>query len=363
MTATVDARDLKSTVTWAARSLANRPVVPVMACIGLRVTDGRIVAHGWDWSDYTEATAPAIGDLDQVYVNGRTLADMCDRVDDEVGLTVTDRRLHLTAGQRKFQLALAKADDYPTLPARPDPVGTSSDLADAIRRVAPSAATSVDLNSDLAVLACVMVTATGGTLTATATDRYTLSVTSIDWDGDDFTANIPARRLSEVIGHLDDKVTVGVGNVFSLDDGQRYAGISLIDKPALNTSGLMPPSQYGHVDIDRAALLDAVKAVTPTVGKNQPIRLDLRDGETVITSHDDALGQSEAAIEASLNGDPQALHYSPDYLTRVAAGTPTGTIRIHLAAAPRKPILVTGVIDGETDHTTRHVVMPIRVND
>jgi DNA polymerase-3 subunit beta len=360
VSATVKASHLKAAVAWANRSVPSRTNVPVMACVGLRAEGGRLEAHGWDGGDLTSASIDADGDLDATYVHGRVLGEAVEKLDGAVTLAPNGSRLDIAGGRTRFSLAVADAGAYPSLPKRPEPSGTATGIAEAVRHVAHAA----DSNSKVVALTAVHLVARDGVLAAHATDRFIISRSECPWNGEDFTADVSAARLGGMASHLGEKVSITMGGTFSLDDGRLHASTLLIDERPPNYDGIFRFRwEFGTVDVDRAELLDAVKAVSPTARGNWArISLAIGAGEIVVTSDDQTYGGSETTAACSLDGDEQVVEVQPGLLSQALNATPSEVARIHLPPSPTKPFLVTGLdaVTGQPDMSTRHVVMPLR---
>lgn len=362
MSATVAAARLKEAAAWANRSIAARPAAPVMGAAVVEVADGTLTVSGWDWDTLTRHTAAGEGDLERTLVNGRLLSDIASRMRDQVTLERDGTRLLIRSARSKTALDTMPVSEYPALPQPFDEVGVLDGFADLIGRVAPAAGTP-DVQPTW--LQGVVLSAEGGELAALATDRYIVSHSIAPWVGDEFAINIPARRLADVARHIDGKVTLGVGNGLSITGDGLYASILATDEGNPNVRQYLAMNAWtnGRVDLNRADLSDAIDAVTPTVGDNRPVRLYFTGGELAIKSANQGVGESEASVDCSLDGDDFSIAISPAYLTKALGATPADAVRINFGTSPRKPVLVHGLTEGQPELTTRHVVMPIRVDD
>src|ERR687894_759781 len=130
---------LADAVAWTAKSLPNRPSVPVLAGVMMRVTDGQLNVSGFDYEVSSQVTVDIQGDADgAALVSGRLLAE------------------------------ITKA-----LPAKP------VDIA--------AVGVRIELN--------------GTTLAMLATDRYRLALREMEWNPQDrdisLNALVPARTLND----------------------------------------------------------------------------------------------------------------------------------------------------------------------
>lgn len=363
MTATVSAGRLKEAAAWTCRSIAARPSVPVMGAAVIQIQDGSLTVSGWDWEMLTRYTAGASGELERTLVNARLLLDIAGRMRDEVTLEREGTHLLIRSGRNRSALHTMPVGDYPTEPKGVGEVGVLDGFGELVARVAPSAAGP---DAQPAWMQGVVLSAAADELSAMATDRYVISHSVAAWTGGEFTVNIPARRLADIARHIDGKVSLGIGNGLSIDSDERHASILATEESNANIQQYLRLDgwTYGAVRVDRAGLSDAIDLVTPTVGKDMPVRLYVASDGITVRSSDQGIGESEAFVESDLTGiDEFAIAMSPGYLMKALDATPSDVVCVNFGSSARKPVLVHGVADGDPDLKTRHVVMPIRVDD
>ena len=198
---------LADAVTWAARSLASRPTLPVLAGLLLRVDDDLLTVSGFDLEASTEVELR--GDRrrsGQALVSGRLLADITRALPPHpVDVTVDGTRLTIACGSARFTLPTMPVDDYPKLPVMPTTAGTvdGAEFAAAVAQVAIAAGR----DDTLPMLTGVRLEIDGDKLTLAATDRYRLAVRELAWNpGDPSSANaqvlVPARTLADAARSL-----------------------------------------------------------------------------------------------------------------------------------------------------------------
>ena len=112
---------LADAVAWTAKSLPNRPSVPVLAGVLLRVTDGTLQVSGFDYEVSTEVTVDVHGDADgAALVSGRLLAEITKALPDKpVDIAAVGAPLELICGSARVTLPTMPVEDYTTLPSRP----------------------------------------------------------------------------------------------------------------------------------------------------------------------------------------------------------------------------------------------------
>ena len=204
-------------VSWVARALPTRPVVPVLSGLLLQVDGGELRLSCFDYEVSASATVPAeVGEPGSVLVPGRLLAEIVRSLPPaEVDVSTAADMMMVTCGSAEFALVSLPLDDYPQLPELPAAAGTVDGglLATAAAQVVPSASR----DDTLPLLTGVCLEAEGTVLTLAATDRYRMAVRRIGWDPADpaarFSALVPARTLADVARTVGpgQQVTIAIG--------------------------------------------------------------------------------------------------------------------------------------------------------
>ena len=214
---TVDRDALGEAVTWVARALPTRPVLPVLAGLLLRAEregqdpnqiggngPGFLTLSCFDYEVSARMQVRAeVAEPGTFLVPGRLLVEIVRSLpaapvefgDDPDGISVT-------CGEASFAVASLPSAEYPELPDLPQLAGTADGgvLAAAIGQVTPAASR----DDTLPMLTAVNVEFDGETMTLAATDRYRLAVRELAWSpapgfGDQgrIALLVPAKTLSD----------------------------------------------------------------------------------------------------------------------------------------------------------------------
>ena len=238
---TVQRDALAEAVTWVARALPTRPVVPVLAGLLLRAEredqnqpgsngPGWLTASCFDYEVSARMRVRAeVAEPGVFLVPGRLLVEIVRSLpaqpvefgDDPDGISVT-------CGEASFAVASLPSAEYPELPELPQLAGTADGgaLATAIGQVTPAASR----DDTLPMLTAVNVELAGETMTLAATDRYRLAVRELGWnpapgfgDAGRVSLLVPARTLSDAAKMMSAGTEVAI---MLRPDGDRAGGAS-----------------------------------------------------------------------------------------------------------------------------------------
>ncbi len=347
---------LAEAVTWAARSLASRPTLPVFAGLMLRVDGDQLSVSGFDLEASTEVdlevTAGAPG---QALVSGRLLADITKALPPHpVDVVVDGTRLTITCGSAKFSLPTMPVDDYPKLPAMPTTAGTvnGAEFAAAVAQVAVAAGR----DDTLPMLTGVRLEIEGDKLTLAATDRYRLAVRELTWSpGDPASASaqvlVPARTLADAAKSLAHSETLTIA-LSAGGTGEGIIGFSgttnnrasrattrLFDATFPPYRSLLPNEWASSAEIAVGGLVEAVKRVALVTDRNAPVRMEFGDGSVALTAGGDDEGRAEEQLEVAYEGDPITTAFNPQFLLDGLGALSTGTARL-LFTSSTKPVVL-----------------------
>ena len=365
---------LADAVTWVARGLPARPPVPVLA--GILVTadaEGTLTLSAFDYEVSARITVAAdVAEGGTVLVLGRLLADISRNLPDKPVDVATDGgKVQVTCGSSRFALLQMPADDYPTLPASPEPTGTIDGhlFTEAVAQVSVAA----DRGDTLPILTGVRVEIEGDTMTLLATDRYRLATRELTWSPSaadpSHIALVPARTLSETAKSLGAAGSIelalggaaGGDGLIGFEAGQRRTTTRLLDGEYPKVASIFPTSSDTESVVSTHELIEAVKRVALVAERNTPVRLTFGEGQVTIEAGTGEDAQASEAVEATLTGPEIEIAFNPQFLLDGLGAVGTAYTRLSFTQ-PTRPAMLVGQAeaDGEADLTYRYVLMPIR---
>ena len=403
---TVERDALAEAVTWVARALPARPVVPVLTSLLLcadvgeqpgQPGSGFLTLSCFDYEVSARVKIRAeVAEPGTALVPGRLLVEIVRSLpqhpvefgDDPDGVSVT-------CGDAAFMLTPMPLAEYPDLPDLPQLVGTADGgaLAAAIGQVTPAASR----DDTLPMLTAVNVELDGKTMTLVATDRYRLAVRDLEWNpvagaGDQgrIALLVPAKTLSDaarmmshgtevriVLHHGGDGTGAapqaggGAGTaeaMIGFETGERRLTTRLLAGEFIRYRSRFP-EQFGcTAELPAEAFAEAVRRVALVAERGTPVQLTFAPGRVTIAGATQGQAKARETVPADFTGDEPTIAFSPQYLldgviaaTAAHAGETAqepARVRLRFTSAT-KPAVITPASAAGGDF--RYLVVPQRV--
>jgi DNA polymerase III subunit beta len=390
---------LGEAVSWVARALPTRPVVPVLSGLLVQADAGGLTLSCFDYEVSARIVVPAeVGEPGTALVPGRLLADIIRSLPPEqVEVASAAGMVMLTCGSAEFALVSLALDEYPKLPDLPEVVGTADGgaLGVAAAQVVPSASR----DDTLPMLTGVCLDIDGGSVTMAATDRYRLAVATVPWEPADATIRasvlVPARTLADIAKTMGAGVPVTIAfgqpageqarpadGMISFEGGGRRLTARLIGGEFIKYEARFPADFGCSAELPAGPFIEAVRRVSLVADRTSPVRLAFGPDTVVIEARSDGRARAVESVPARFAGAEQIISFNPHYLldglaaaalcghTDESASAATGRIRMDFSSAA-KPALITWAGGGGPDsdrkgpqpHAAdafRYLVVPLR---
>jgi len=363
---------LADAVTWAARSLASRPTVPVLAGLLLTLDESSLTISGFDLEASTQITVDVnVGTTGQALVSGRLLAEITRALPPHpVDIALDGSRLSITCASARFTLPTMPVEDYPRLPDMPTTAGKVD--GGVFATAVAQAAVAAGRDDTLPMLTGVRLEINGEKLTLAATDRYRLAVRELEWlptSNLDVQVLVPARALADaaksLAGH--DELTIALSTAAAGGTGEGIIGFSatghetttrLLDAQFPPYRTLLPSDWASSAEVSVSAFTESVKRVALLADRGTPVRLEFADGGVSLSAGGENEGRAEEALEVAYEGEPITTAFNPGFLVDGLAAVGGGTARLLFTSA-NKPVVIRPADAGAVDYT--YLIMPVRL--
>jgi DNA polymerase III subunit beta len=373
---TVDRDALAEAVTWVARALPARPVVPVLS--GLLLTAGQEPADSenpavgfltlscFDYEVSARIRVRAqVAEPGTVLVPGRLLVEIVRSLPPRAVEFGDDRDpdgISVTCGDAAFTVTPLPGAEYPELPELPQLAGTVDGgvFAGAISQVAPAASR----DDTLPMLTAVNLELDGPTMTLAATDRYRLAVRDLDWHpAPDFAGHgrtaflVPARTLADTARMMSPGTEVRLmfraggeaEAMIGFETGERRLTTRLLAGEFVRYRSRFPAEFGCTADVPAEGFAEAVRRVSLVAERGTPVQLTFAPGQVTIGAGTQGTARARESVPADFTGDEPVIAFSPHYLLDGL------TAVISRGGDPPYPPAVVG---GGSDGKKRHRIGP-----
>lgn len=358
---TVERDALAEAVTWVARALPTRSVIPVLGGLLLSAGDDGLTLSCFDYEVSARMRVSAeVAEPGTVLVPGRLLVEITrslppqpvDFADDPDGV-------NMTCGEAAFTIATLPREEYPELPELPQLAGTADGaaLAVAIGQVAPAASR----DDTLPMLTAVSLELTSEMITLAATDRYRLAVRDLGWSPAPAIAEqvraeskvcalVPARTLADAARMMSAGLPVrimlregsaggaaggagGAGGgdaMIGFEAGERRLTTRLLAGEFIKYRSRFPEEFGCTADLPAAAFAEAVRRVSLVAERGTPVQLSFAPGRVTIGAATQGQARARETVQADFTGDEPVIAFSPHYLL-------DGVIAAAVTASPVQP--------------------------
>jgi DNA polymerase-3 subunit beta len=322
---------LGEAVSWVARALPTRPVVPVLSGMQVSADADGLTLSCFDYEVSARVCVPAdVGEPGTALVPGRLLAEIVRSFPQaHVEVASAADMLLLTCGSAEFSLVSLAQEEYPSLPELPGVIGTADGgvLATAAAQVVPSSSR----DDTLPMLTGVCLDIAGDSITLAATDRYRLAVRVIDWDPADHaistSALVPARTLADIAKTMSPGVPVTIAfgqpggaqdraadGMISFEGGGRRLTARLIGAEFIRYESRFPAEFGCSAELPAGPFTDAVRRVSLVADRTSPVHLAFRPDTVVIEARSDGRARAVETVPVRFAGEQQAISFNPHYL-------------------------------------------------
>lgn len=375
---------LADAVQWVARSLPNRPSVPILAGLRIAASGNQVLLSSFDYETSAKVAVTAdVHDEGVALVSGRLLADIARSLPAKpVDLVADNSKMEITCGSARFTLQLLPVGEYPDLPEMPVSTGTITPetFAQAVSQVVVAAGR----DELLPVFTGVRLEIEGDTLSLLATDRYRMALKELPWSPTSRNTEAAALVPAKVLAESSKSMTAGEKISLSLSAGDGGDGLigfegegtngvrqittRLLDGEFPKVRHLMSVQPSVTVRANTGEIVAAVKRVALVAERNTSLRMVIADDHITLEAATGDQAQAVEAVEATVvdetgNGlSMTAAGFNPHYLLDALNALDTPYVNFAFTA-PGKPCLLTPLveIDGEPLTDYKHVIMLMRL--
>jgi DNA polymerase III subunit beta len=379
MELTIAQGDLAFGVGRALGSVSARSPLPLLSCLLLEASDGKLVITGTDLDVSTSVRIPCtVTTPGRIAVSARHFNEVVRKIArGPLSLAVRQQQVELKYGDGKGWSRFPTQDpsDFPRVPElkaetqltlEPQVFGRLSERSG---YAASTEETRPQLNG-------VLIQGTEKQVTFVATDGHRLaqatrhgSFAVLSKDG----VIVPTRALHAVSRAAQDatspvEIQVAGGRnqaAFAMNVGEYRVEIvtRLLEGPYPNYEQVVPKNNPRELICARADLAEAVDIVASHADNvTRQVRFSVRNNELGISSATE-LGSGEHKIAARYAGDSLDIGYNAGYLLDILKGIPTEEVTFRLNTALSAAVVEPAGALPETEEGILCLIMPLRLPD
>jgi len=379
MKLTLPQEDLKAALDTVGYAMPRKSTLPILNCVLLSVDTGyRLSTTNLEVGIHCEMANVIVGETGSIAAPYRLLADVVERMPNEMVELSLGKRLSLRCGRHEVSFVVQPADEFPSIPnsiPQDDTVAVFTAGSEELRRAIDQTAFAAAKDESRPTLQGIYVTTTGSEAELATTDGYRLSTRLLPVEGPipvDASAIIPADALGNLARIIAQQpacdVIVGLtGNqaIFMLPSVVFVSQLISGNFPDVHV--IIPKNHTTQVQCDTAQLGRATKMaalfadpgsgiVTLNVAKNEQ---DDTWGITV-SARSAGVGDGTTTIPVTtMDGDSIEINVSGRYLLDALKVMGKCDVSL-LMTTPTQPILMRPV--GIEHDVYQHIIMPMRPN-
>lgn len=371
----VNSTEMKVAVTTASKAIIAKNVLPILSCVKITSDSAdSIVVTGSSQEVRLSVACPAhdIADFRPICVEAALLNSALGNLShQELEFNVSGNNLTIVYQGGHFNLTIQEATEYPELDLTAEGVTTripSEILSEAMRLCRPFIA-----HDDLRpVMNGVYLDFTGDVLTFAATDGHKLVRKSYPeiQRGEQLPASaIVSEHTAALLALLPkaEEVAVTITERQTQYSAKGYSLVAAsIEGRYPNYNSVIPTNYTQHIDVERAALINALKRVGLMGNKSTGlIRLeadsDMMGGRLAVSSEDLAFFTSaNESLQVDHNIEGRfAIGFKGDFLASLLATHTSPTVRIEVGDHSRAAILHD---KGESENNLLTLLMPMMLS-
>jgi len=350
------------------RVVGSRTTLPVLSNIFLEAKSGQLKLSATDLEIGVTTSIGAKVDLEgSTTVPARLISEfIAANGDESINLESKNTTLHLKSQRYEANIKGIDPTEFPVIPdITNDPLVTikSGIFIKAVSEVIIACAT----DDTRPVLSGVYFKFDAGTLYMVATDSYRLAEKTIDLPGSQVAKEfiVPVRSMQELLRiasateELENISISATDNQVSFAVGETQIVSRLIEGAFPNYKQIIPTAFNSKAIISLPELVSAVKmaALFARQGANN-IKMKLSDGELVITSVADQIGDNISRISAEITGEAEEVAFNAKYVLDILQVLPDKKVLFELNDKTSP-----GVIKPEKSNDFVYIIMPLRVEE
>lgn len=360
--------NLQKAVASASRFVANKPSLPVLSMILIKVEKDKVMIAATNMDTGIEIEVPArVVSEGGVVVPAKVLLEYVGLLHaGNLKLVVKESVLEIVSNNNKAKIAGLLPSEFPELPHIDSKSGFMLPIND-LEKIVKLVTFAASSDETRPVLSAVMFKIKKGSMEVAATDGYRLSLLrkiKVDNETIDLELLISARVIQELARMTKEesvnKVEIVLGNeqksvVFRV--GKIILTTRMIDGDYPTYEKIVPENQEIVIKMNGDEMLEAVKSSAIFARESSNIiKWVVGDAKLTMTSNSSGVGEQESVVDIEyVQGDGGSIAFNSRFLIEFFSNITTDKVQFEMTGS-----LSPGLFRTDTEGFI-HVIMPVRV--
>lgn len=327
----IERAQLARLIKHAGRAVENRNTIPILGCLRLTASAGKLTVTATN----LEVTATAAGPADvtaegAACVGAKLLADIAAKASGTViEFSTEPDTLIVKAGRSLFKLATVAAEDFP----EPDEAAYDAHFNADLSSLFGGVSFAMSTEETRYYLNGVYLAGSGSWLTAVATDGHRLARNVISSDAAFAGVIVPAKTVA-LVGDGIASVSVSQNRIrisqASGADDEFVIVSRLIDGTFPDYERVIPKENDRLVTVDRDDMMRAAERVVAISSeKGRWVKLSIAPGSVTLSAKSE-VGEAIDEIEAVYADEPIDIGFNSRYVRDMFSALPSGPVEVAL---------------------------------
>lgn len=368
---TIDKETLMKGLTLVAKAIPQKAELPILANFKLALNEKGLEITGSDNNMTISTVVPyMIGEKEiirnaqhgETLVAAKILIEVVRHLDEEVVTfeLIDNSILKIEDNKSNFKLNSIRADEYPNVDLSLSGATLSVSTKD-IQALVESTAFAASIKETRPILTAVSLEAADGKLSATATDAARLARKTIEIDSDaKFVANIPAKKLIDIVRSFDDAELVDIAvsdkkAVFAF--GNSVVSTRLVNGEYPNTKNIIPTKFNYFLEVNAQEFMKAIERVSLLSAEYEGVvKLIMDEDEIEMISRSSLVGSANEKLSVfQYSGEHLEISFRASFVAEAIRACRSEDVTIAFIGE-MKPFVVKNV----KDPSTEMLVTPLR---
>lgn len=363
-----DKNKLADGLNTALKAVSSRSTLPILQSFLLKSQKGELKCIGNDLEMGIEVTIPAsIEEEGMIAVNARMFFEIIRKMPDgEITISSEGSTVKIASAHSEFNINAEDSKEFIMLPQveRNNPLVLSQGI---LKKKISQTIFSISLDDNRKVLQGELFDIIDNRLNLVAIDGYRISIQTMNLKVNfpETSVIIPGKTLSEVQKILSSEETEEVSIYFTdkhvLFEIEQTIVVSRIIEGSFPKYMQMFSEDFKtSVEVNRHQLLYGIEraALLARESKKAPVKLELKDGNLIITSNTE-LGTVYEEIQIEQIGDNLVIAFNPRYLMEALKVIEEETVNLRLTISSNPCIIKPSINQENQDY--KYLILPIRM--